>query len=152
MELSSQFRVNADQQAVWEVLTNPALLRSQIQGLERFVETQPGHYEAEVSVGVGFIKSRFSGTMAITDQVELRSFNIAVAGKGRAGTLDSAGKVELEGTGEQETLVRVSGRAATGGMIGMLGDRALRNAAETLMKDFFKKVERTARARSQQAG
>jgi carbon monoxide dehydrogenase subunit G len=57
--------------------------------------------------------------------------------------------VELEGAGEQQTLVRVSGNAAAGGMIGMLGDRALRNAAETLMKDFFKKVEGTARARSQ---
>ncbi len=148
MELSSEYRLNADQESVWWVLTNPTLLRSDIPGLTKFEEESPGRYLGEVKVGIGFFKVTFSGNLIISNQDPPNSYDVQVTGSGRGGSLDGSGTVKLTTTGENETLVAVNGSAKVGGMMGGAGDRAISGAANKLLEQFFKKVEAHARHRA----
>lgn len=145
MELSSEHRINANSDAVWLVLTNPTLLKSDVPGLTKFEEESPGHYVGEVKVGVGFFKVTFSGNLVISNLQPPNSYDVHITGSGKGGSLDGSGTVTLSAISPNETQIAVEGTAKVSGMIGKAGDRAVGGAAKKVLGQFFKKVESHAR-------
>ncbi len=148
MELSSEYRLAANNEAVWWVLTNPTMLKAELPGLTKFEEESPGHYVGEVKVGVGFFKVTFSGVLVISDQEPPNRYRVRINGNGRGGSLDGNGIVSLNPVTDEETLVSVTGSAQVSGLIGRAGDRAINSAAQKILGEFFKKVETHARSRT----
>lgn len=148
MELSSEYHLNAGQDAVWWVLTNPTLLKDEVRGLTKFEEESPGRFIGEVKVGIGFFKVTFSGNLNISEQDPPNGYKVRVMGSGRGGSLDGIGTVSLSSNSATATTVKVVGRAKVGGMIGAAGDRAVQGAANKILEQFFKKVEAHARKKA----
>lgn len=146
MEITGEYRLKGSRQEVWAVLNDPDQLAKTIPGAAQLVEEGPDRYRAEMSVGVGMIRGKFSGNVAVKDKVEPESYRMTVDGKGGAGWLQGDGTITLAEAGEDATTVSVTGDASVGGMLARVGQRMVRNVANSLMKQFFQNVEKQVAA------
>ena len=147
MEITGKFKINGSRQEVWDVLNDPDALANALPGADRLIEESPDRYRAEMSVGVGIIRGRFTGNVAVLDKVPQESYRMIVDGDGGAGWLKGDGKIRLTDSGTSETQIDVEGEASVGGLLGRVGQRMVRNVANNLMKQFFQNVEKQVAAR-----
>src|SRR4051812_17282898 len=67
MELSGSHTIDAPQDVVWEVLTDPETLRRTLPSCQKF-ELQPdGSYLVTMSIGIASIKGTYSGKVQMVD-------------------------------------------------------------------------------------
>ena len=144
MEITGEYRIRGDRQAIWNVLNDPDKLTRAIPGVDRMVAEKPDHYRAEMSVGVGFIRGRFSGTVEIIEKVKPAKFRMIMTGKGVAGSITGSGTVELSESAVNETIATVKGDVKIGGLLGRAGQKAIGNVANSVMQQFFQNVEKLA--------
>lgn len=142
MEITGEYRLKGTRQEVWDLLNDPKELEKAIPGTDRLVVESPDRYRAEMSIGVGMIRGKFSGDVVVQDKVEPESYRMLVDGKGGTGWLKGDGKLKLSEVGEGETLVNVEGDASVGGLLATVGQRMVRNVANSLMKQFFQNVDK----------
>ena len=142
MELNGEYRFNASRQKVWDLLNDPEFVASAIPGAKNLSVEGPGKYRAEVSVGMGFIRGKFTGTVETTDMREPESYRLNAEGKGAIGSVQGDGDVKLTEIAPDQTMVAISGTAHVSGLIGRAGDKALRGAAQSLMDKFFEKLSK----------
>lgn len=147
MEITGEFKLKGSRQDVWEVLNDPEQLAKAIPGADELVEESPDNYRAEMSVGVGMIRGKFGGNVTVQDKVEPESYRMTVDGKGGAGWMKGDGKIQLSEAGESGTTVNVVGEASVGGLLARVGQRMVRNVANSLMKQFFQNVEKLVAAK-----
>lgn len=147
MEITGEFKLKGSRQEVWDVLNDPEELAKAIPGADKLIEEGPDRYRAEMSVGVGMIRGKFNGNVVVEDKVPPESYKMTVDGKGGAGWLKGGGKIELTETGEATTTVNVAGEASVGGLLARVGQRMVRNVANSLMKQFFQNVEKQVAAK-----
>lgn len=142
MEITGEYRLKGTRQEVWNVLNDPGTLEKAIPGTDRLIVEGPDRYRAEMSVGFGMIRGKFSGSVAVEDKVEPESYRMLVDGKGAAGWLKGDGKLKLSEAGDGVTVVNVDGEASVGGLLARVGQRMVHNVANSLMKQFFQNVEK----------
>lgn len=147
MEITGEYTLKGSRQQIWAILNDPDELAKAIPGADRLVAEGEDKYRAEMSVGVGMIRGKFTGTVEVSDKVEPESYRMSVDGKGGAGWLKGEGKIELEEDGANATKVSVAGDASVGGLLARVGQRMVRNVANSLMKQFFQNVEKQAAAK-----
>ncbi len=147
MEITGEFKIKGDRQEVWDVLNDPDALEKAIPGADKLIEESPDHYKAEMSVGVGMIRGRFGGSVVVQDKVEPESYRMTVDGKGGAGWLRGDGQIQLTESGSGQTQISVAGDASVGGLLARVGQRMVRNVANSLMKQFFQNIEKQVVAR-----
>ncbi|MDA0232344.1 MAG: carbon monoxide dehydrogenase subunit G [Chloroflexi bacterium] len=142
MEITGEYRLKGTRQEVWNVLNDPGTLEKAIPGTDRLIVEGPDRYSAEMSVGIGMIRGKFSGSVAVEDKVEPESYRMLVDGKGAAGWLKGDGKLKLSEAGDGVTVVNVDGEASVGGLLARVGQRMVHNVANSLMKQFVQNVEK----------
>ncbi|MDA1297358.1 MAG: carbon monoxide dehydrogenase subunit G [Chloroflexi bacterium] len=142
MEITGEYRLKGTRQEVWNVLNDPGTLEKAIPGTDRLIVEGPDRYRAEMSVGFGMIRGKFSGSVAVEDKVEPESYRMLVDGKGAAGWLKGDGKLKLSEAGDGVTVVNVDGEASVGGLLARVGQRMVHNVANSLMKQFVQNVEK----------
>lgn len=147
MDITGEFKLKGSRQEIWDILNDPDQLEKAIPGADQLVEESPDHYRAEMSVGVGMIRGKFGGNVTVVDKVEPDSYRMTVDGKGGAGWMKGEGKIELSATGEKQTTINVTGEASVGGLLARVGQRMVRNVANSLMKQFFQNVEKQVAAK-----
>ncbi len=148
MEITGEYRLKGSRQQVWDLLNDPDELAKAIPGADRLIAEGPDKYRAEMSVGVGMIRGKFSGAVEVSDKVEPESYRMAVDGKGGAGWLKGDGQISLVEDGPDSTKVSVAGDASVGGLLARVGQRMVRNVANSLMKQFFQNVEKQVAAKN----
>ena len=142
MEITGEYRIRGSRQEVWDVLNDPDLLAKAIPGADRLIEEAPDRYRAEMSVGVGLIRGKFSGRVLVENKVPPESYRMTVDGKGGAGWLKGEGDIHLSEAGDEQTLITARGEANVGGLLGRVGQRMVGNVANSLMKQFFQNIEK----------
>ncbi len=142
MEITGEFKLKGTRQEVWDVLNDPEKLEKAIPGTDRLVVEGPDRYRAEMSVGIGMIRGKFIGAVLVEDKVEPESYRMIVDGKGSAGWLKADGALNLAEAGAAVTVVSVKGDASVGGLLARVGQRMVRNVANSLMKQFFQNVNK----------
>lgn len=147
MKISGEYTVNAPRQRVWETLNDVEALGSMIPGAKGLKEVGSDEYAANMDVGIGPIKTSFSGKVKITDREEPSHYRLIVDGNSRHGWMKGTGDVELEEVTAESTLVRAEGNVQVGGMIARVGQRMLPGVSKQMMGAFFKNVERHAEGR-----
>lgn len=147
MEITGEYRLKGSRQDVWDVLNDPDELAKAIPGADKLIAEGDDRYRAEMSVGVGMIRGKFGGAVEVSEKVEPESYRMVVDGKGGAGWLKGDGKIALEEDGPDNTKVSVSGDASVGGLLARVGQRMVRNVANSLMKQFFQNVEKQVAAK-----
>lgn len=136
MDVKAEYVFDAPVERVWQVLLDPASLAHCMPGCEELVPLGGQEYEATLSVGVGAVRGTFKVTITLADQVPMRSYTLAVEGKGSPGFVRGQGRISLEPQG-QGTLVRVEGEAQVGGTIARVGQRLLSSVNKMMLDRFF---------------
>ena len=147
VKISGEFTVNAPRQKVWETLNDVETLGSMIPGAKGLREVGPDEYAASMDLGIGPIRTSFSGKVKISERVEPSSYKLQIEGNSRHGWMNGNGNVELEEVSDDSTLIRADGDIQVGGMVARVGQRMLPGISKQMMQTFFKNVERNASQR-----
>jgi hypothetical protein len=144
-------------EALWTALLDPTLLARILPGcepLESAGENSPGategspiRYLAAMTVAVGPVKGRFSGSLALSDLLPPSGYSMKIDGSGPSGFLRGAGAIELAEAGAGTKLTyRVD--AQVGGRIASVGQRLVESSAKAIAKQGLEGLERELAARA----
>ncbi len=127
------------QEVVWRSLLDPKILARTIPGCHRLDQVAPNDYRAEVSLGVGVIKGRFSARVTLSDLDPPKGATLSGGLEGPLGVSIGNGRVRLspEGTStriEYDYAVEISGKVAA------VGSRMLNGATKILIDQFFRRL------------
>jgi len=131
--------VPAAPEQVWAILLDPRELAALLPGCEALDLVGPNAYRAEVVVGIGPVRGRYTAEVALSDLDPPNSLTLAGSGSSALGTGRGTGHVTLERTAEG-TLVRYRYQAEVGGKVAAVGGRMLDSAARLLIGQFFDKL------------
>jgi 2-furoyl-CoA dehydrogenase large subunit len=136
---SGALTVPAAPDAVWRALLDPAILRRTIPGCRSLDLVGTNSYRADVSLGVGVIKGRFTARVALSDLDPPRAATLSGGLDGPLGITVGSARVRLaaQGTGtriEYDYNAEVSGKAAA------VGGRMLDGATKVLINQFFQRL------------
>jgi carbon monoxide dehydrogenase subunit G len=123
---------------LWRLLMSPEVLRKCIQGCEELEVVARDKYRIVLRVGLGPVKGRFHGQVALEDVVEPRGYRLELQAKGAMGFLRATTRVDLQPLdGGGSTEVSFESETLVGGMLGALGSRFFEGAARSLVDEFF---------------
>ena len=142
MELSEEIIIPAQMTKVYDSLNDIAILKACIPGCEELVKHSDNELEARVVLKIGPVKAKFSGKVTLDTTHAPDRFSLAGAGDGGiAGFAKGGADVELTADGDN-TVLRYSAKAETGGKIAQLGSRLITSTARKLSKAFFENFEK----------
>ena len=145
MELSEEITIPAPMAKVYDSLNDIAILKACISGCEELVKHSDTELEARVVLKIGPVKAKFSGKVTLDTTHAPDRFSLAGAGDGGiAGFAKGGADIELTADGDN-TLLRYSAKAETGGKIAQLGSRLITSTARKLSRAFFENFEKIMR-------
>lgn len=131
--------VPAAPEQVWALLLDPKELAALLPGCEALDLAGPNAYRAEVVVGIGPVRGRYTAEIALSDLDPPRSLTLSGSGSSALGTGRGTGHVTLERTaGGTRITYRYS--AEVGGKVAAVGGRMLDSASRLLIGQFFEKL------------
>lgn len=131
--------VPATPEQVWAILLDPRELAALLPGCEALDLAGPNAYRAEVVVGIGPVRGRYTAQVALSDLDPPRALTLTGSGTSTLGSGSGTGHVTLERTA---TGTRVTYRysASVGGKVAAVGGRMLDSASRLLIGQFFEKL------------
>ena len=136
ISLANTFQIPARRAEVYSALRNADVLRRCIEGCERLTEVEPGVYDAELRLGIGAIRGRYTGRAKVTDAQPPERMTLSVDGKGAGGHVHGEAQLELTEAGDS-TDVKCQATGHAGGALAAVGSRLIQAAGVRLMKQFF---------------
>src|SRR5204863_7361605 len=138
MKVEGQFTFeNTPSHAVWTFLTDPDRIASCLPGCEKLVPTGDGSYAMTMSIGVGAIRGKFTGSIRLRDVHPTTDYGMTVSGSGAPGFVNGEGTVRLAAQ-NGNTQLTYSGDVSAGGAIASVGQRMIGGAARMVIDQFFK--------------
>ena len=134
--LAETYRIQAPRDRVYAALRNVDVLRRCIEGCEQLTEVEPGVYDAQLRLGLGAIRGRYTGRARVTDERPPESLTLSVEGKGAGGHVRGEARLALIEAGDS-TDVRCEATGQAGGALAAVGSRLIQAAAARLMSQFF---------------
>lgn len=136
MDVSGSYSFATSPDAVWTVLTDPAVIAGCLPGCDRLEPIGEDKYRAAMTLAVAAVSGNYSGTVSMLDKNPPHSYRLVVEGSGKAGFVNGEATIELvaEGAG---TTVRVTGHGNVGGVIARVGQRLLGSVSKMMMDRFF---------------
>jgi 2-furoyl-CoA dehydrogenase large subunit len=124
---------------VWRALVDPAMLARTIPGCHQLDEVGPNDYRAEVSLGVGVIKGRFTARVTLSNLDPPHSAVLSGSLSGPLGVSVGSGRVQLSPAGEG-TKIDYGYTVEISGTVAAVGGRMLDGATKVLIKQFFQRL------------
>lgn len=138
MELEASRALPADRETVWHALNDPEVLRRCIPGCESLERGGDGTLAARMTAKVGPVSARFTGTVALHDQVPPESYRLEFQGQGGvAGHARGEAWVRLDEAEGGGTTLHYRSKAAVGGKLAQVGARLIDASARKYADDFF---------------
>ncbi|SMF89497.1 xanthine dehydrogenase, molybdenum binding subunit apoprotein [Azospirillum oryzae] len=131
--------VPATPEQVWAILLDPKELAALLPGCEALDLVGPNAYRAEVVVGIGPVRGRYTAEVALSDLDPPKALTLTGSGTSALGSGSGTGHVTLERTaGGTRVTYRYS--ASVGGKVAAVGGRMLDSASRLLIGQFFEKL------------
>ncbi len=145
LKISNSHDLATAKRVVWRLLHDPEVLRRTIPGCESFEPSgESGRYAASLSVGIGPIRGRFSGSVKLSDLRDGEAYTMELDGQGPTGFVRGTGNIALSET-DGGTRVSIEGDAQVGGVLAQVGSRMIETAIRVLMGQFFTAIGDEAR-------
>ncbi|MDT5121735.1 MAG: uncharacterized protein QOC96_1217 [Acidobacteriota bacterium] len=144
MKIEGTHELHAKRERVFQVLTDPEVLKRCIPGCERLEKTGENAYAATLRAGVGSIKGVFTGNVRLEDLRTPEHYRMVVDGKGQPGFLKGTGDLDLAEQGDA-TIIKYAGDVQVGGTIASVGQRMIQGAAKMMASQFFTAIEAEAK-------
>ncbi len=139
MEVNGEYRIEAEQEAVWAALNDDDILRQALPGCESLERTSDTDLDAKVKLKVGPVAVNFAAKISLKNLDPPNGYTISGDGKGGpAGFAKGEARVSLEDVGGA-TLLRYDVDARLGGKLGQLGARMIDATAQKIAREFFRK-------------
>lgn len=136
-------RVAANPAAIWNALLDPQSLKHIIPGCHTVTAVSSEHYRAEVSLGVGPIRGRFTADVYLSDLDIEREATLSGGLSGPLGKAKGQGHVTL--TPEADgTLISYTYAVDVGGKVASIGGRMIQRAAQMIIGQFFERLASVA--------
>ncbi len=137
MDMSGEQRIPAPQQAVWDALYDPEVLKICIPGCESVEKLSETRFTTKLVMAVGPVKAKFAGEVTLGDIDAPNSCTITGKGSGgAAGFGKMAAKINLSTEGN-ETVLRYTANASVGGKLAQIGARLVDSTAKKMADQFF---------------
>ena len=140
MKIEGTHRFSAQRETVWQLLTDPAVLKRCTPGCEQLDLTSEHVYAARLNVGVGAVKGQYTGQIKLEEMLPPAHFKMVVEGKGSQGFVKGTGILDLEPDGA-ETIVKYQGEVQLGGPLASVGQRMLQSSSKMMAGQFFTAIE-----------
>ena len=138
MEMKGEQLIPAPQQAVWNGLNDPEVLKACVPGCESITPTGDNEYQVLMVARVGPVSAKFKGKLTLSDIKPPHSYAIAFEGQGGpAGFAKGGAKVSL-GTQGMTTRLAYDVKASVGGKLAQIGSPLIDAAAKKVADDFFR--------------
>jgi carbon monoxide dehydrogenase subunit G len=138
MEMKGEQLIPASQQAVWNGLNDPQVLRACVPGCESITPSGDNEYQVLMVARVGPVSAKFKGKLTLSDIKPPHSYAIAFEGQGGpAGFAKGGAKVALSTQGIT-TRLAYDVKASVGGKLAQIGSRLIDAAAKKVADDFFR--------------
>ena len=144
MKIEGTHELHVKRERVFQVLTDPEVLKRCIPGCERLEKTGENAYAATLRAGVGSIKGVFTGNVRLEDLRAPEHYRLVVDGKGQPGFLKGTGDLDLEEQADA-TIIKYAGDVQVGGTIASVGQRMIQGAAKMMASQFFTAIEAEAK-------
>lgn len=129
---------------IWRTLLDPETLRRIVPGCHSARRLTDTHFRAEVTLGVGPVKGRYTVDIELADLVEPVSATLSGSARGGLGTGSGVGHVRLADNGSGGTRLSYDYEAAVGGKVAAVGGRLVDGAAKMVIGQFFRALGRHA--------
>jgi hypothetical protein len=146
MEMTGEQLIALPQQATWNALNDPDVLKDCIPGCESITRLSDNEYEVVLTAKVGPVSARFKGKMTVTNSDPPRAYTLSFEGQGGvAGFAKGESTVTLapEGGGTRLTYIA---KATVGGKLAQVGARLIDGVAKQLAGKFFEAFNKRASA------
>src|SRR5712691_4592561 len=132
MEISGSYHFNAPPARVWDLLMDPAVIRSCIPGCDRFEPDGEDRYRVTLTVGLAAITGTYDGVVVISEKVPQTSYRLTVEGQGKPGFVKGGSAITLRPDGAA-TIVDVTGTVQAGGPIARVGQRLIKSVSKMML-------------------
>jgi carbon monoxide dehydrogenase subunit G len=137
MEMKGEQLVPASQQATWEALNDPDVLKACVPGCESIDRTSDTEFVVQMTARVGPVSAKFKGKLNLSNVKPPHSYSIAFEGQGGvAGFAKGGADVSLTPDGHS-TRLGYKVKANVGGKLAQIGSRLVDAAANKVANDFF---------------
>jgi carbon monoxide dehydrogenase subunit G len=148
MEILGSQIIPASQQAVWDGLNSPDVLKKCLPGCESVELVSPDVFKVIITAAIGPLKAKFNGTLNVTEANAPHSCVLIFEGQGGAvGFGKGSSSVTLKPV-EGGTELTYSAQAHVGGKLAQIGSRLIDSVAKKMSDDFFKAFNKELGAQS----
>ena len=138
MEMKGEQLIPASQQAVWDGLNDPEMLKACVPGCESIEPAGENAYQVLMVARVGPVSAKFKGKLTLSDIHPPQSYSLSFEGQGgAAGFAKGGAKVSLSQK-DSQTLLSYDVKASVGGKLAQIGSRLIDAAAKKVADDFFR--------------
>jgi len=141
MEFEGEFTVDGRPDELWKYFTDPEILQDCAPGCQSMTLESPSELTTTLAVGVGSVKPTFDVEAVVTECTRPEQLEIRASGEASRNSFDVTARQELRDNGDGTTTVAWRADAQVSGLIASMGERALGSVADTLVTDFFRKLE-----------
>ena len=138
MEMKGEQLVPASQQAVWDALNDPAMLKACVPGCEAIEPAGDNAYQVLMVARVGPVSAKFKGKLTLSDIRPPQSYSISFEGQGGAAGFAKGGAQVRLSEKDAQTLLAYDVKASVGGKLAQIGSRLVDAAAKKIADDFFR--------------
>jgi carbon monoxide dehydrogenase subunit G len=137
MTMAGEYQLPASQQAVWEKLNDPAVLKACIPGCQELERTGDNGFKAIATIKIGPVKATFKGNVTLSDLDPPNGYKISGQGEGGVAGFAKGGATVKLAPKDGGTLLSYNVEAQIGGKLAQLGQRLVNGAAKKVADDFF---------------
>jgi 2-furoyl-CoA dehydrogenase large subunit len=137
-------KVAASPEQVWAMLLDPATLAAVIPGCHDVRQLSETDFKADVTIGVGPVRSRYRARVTLFDLDKPNGVTLAGTADGALGFGSGKGRITLVPEPNGGTAIHYRYEAEIGGKVASIGGRLLDGAARLIIGQFFASLARRA--------
>ncbi|MCY0880840.1 MAG: SRPBCC domain-containing protein [Firmicutes bacterium] len=148
MDIEGTRTISAPPAVVFQLLTDPDVLKRTMPGLKSIVEVAPFHYRVHIEFGALGIKERYSGSLRIVDIDDHHAYRLLVDGQGSDGEFHSDVYVTLKAVDNKKTLLHYIGEGHADQSSGksVILRKLLSKIGSAMMNQFFAGIAKEAQS------